>query len=226
MTYPSSSPDSSHVDLDPHFLGASTKITSSQQPVLRKPYMRNSSVDSFTYQDTTSFPASPLASEFTYDNRATESAVEHNDFWPQDHDPDPKACLGASVGRAESWCIAEILCLLLAVGCLVCIAVVVRIHDGQPLSSWDFYLSLNTLVSTLGAVARTSVLFATSVASGQGKWTWFQKRASSFATFDLLDNASRGPHGIFKLLLHLRSWKDYSASPSNEYLEEADQHRI
>lgn len=138
MTYPPSSADGSHVDLDPHFFGAATRMTSSQQPVLRKPYMRNSSVGSFTFQDTTLFPSSPLASDFTCENRATESAVELDDFWPQDHEPDLKASLGASIGRAETWCIAEILCLLLAVGCLVCIAVVLRSHDGQLLSSWTF----------------------------------------------------------------------------------------
>lgn len=204
MTYSSSSAGGSYVDPDPHFLGVAPELTSSQQPVLRKPYMRNPFVGLLTYQDTSPFPSSPSASEVTCENRATESAVELDEFWPQDHNPNSETSLRASVGRAETWCIAEILCLLLAVGCLVGIAVVLHIHNGQPLSSWTFYLSLNTLVSTLGTVARTSMLFATSAALGQGKWTWFRKKTSSFATFNLLDDASRGPLGSLKLLFYLR----------------------
>lgn len=105
----------------------------------------------------------------------------------------------------SSWWILEIACLVVSVGCIVAIAAILKVWDGKISTSYGFYFSLNTLVGFLGStIARTALIFAVSAAIGQGKWIWFRKRRSPLSTFDLIDNASRGPKGSAELLFHLK----------------------
>jgi len=84
--------------------------------------------------------------------------------------------------------------------CLGTIIVTLLIHDGRPRDSWTFFFSLNTVVSTLSTIAKSTLTAAVSSSLAQGKWIWFKKRRSELTDFDLIDSASRGPWGSLWLL--------------------------
>ncbi|KAK4214974.1 hypothetical protein QBC37DRAFT_313170 [Rhypophila decipiens] len=105
--------------------------------------------------------------------------------------------------RGHSW-IVEIIALLISVGALAAICIILPLYDGRPLDAWSFVLSLNTVVSILGATSRASMGFALSAAFGQEKWNWYRDRDDKLLTFDRFDEATRGPFGSLKLLWHLK----------------------
>ncbi|KAG9751168.1 hypothetical protein KCU73_g6399, partial [Aureobasidium melanogenum] len=72
------------------------------------------------------------------------------------------------------------------------------------MDSWTIYFSINTVVSTLGVVFKSTLFIAVSAALAQGKWTWFRKRNSPLSTFDAIDAASRDTLESFKLLWRMR----------------------
>lgn len=89
---------------------------------------------------------------------------------------------------------------------MVMVSVVLKLYDGRTMTSWTFYFSLNTVVSFLGGtIARSAMLLAVSACLGQGKFSWYKKKRDRLAFFQTMDDASRGPLGSLKLLLHLRS---------------------
>ncbi|KAI1386604.1 uncharacterized protein F4822DRAFT_321465 [Hypoxylon trugodes] len=75
--------------------------------------------------------------------------------------------------------------------------------DNRRLDGWNG--TLNTVVSSLGAISRTSLGFAVSSCLGQIKWNWFKKRPDNIIAFDRFDDASRGPWGSLWLILWLRT---------------------
>lgn len=105
--------------------------------------------------------------------------------------------------RGHSWTI-EIIALSLSFGTLGAICIILSLYDGRPLDAWGFVLSLNTVVSILGAISRASMGFALSAAFGQAKWNWYRERDDKLLTFDRFDEATRGPWGSLKLLWHLK----------------------
>lgn len=98
----------------------------------------------------------------------------------------------------------EIMLVLLSICALLAIIVLLAVKDGVPLESWDFYLSLNTIISVLGTISRSSLASAVGSCLAQEKWNWFRKRQDHLYIFDRIDNASRGPMGSFKLLFWMR----------------------
>lgn len=87
---------------------------------------------------------------------------------------------------------------------MVAIAFLVSRFDGKPTTSWTFYITINTIVSVLGTIARSTLVAAVAAGIGQGKWLWFRQRPHPISTFEVIDNASRGFTGSFKLLVHTR----------------------
>jgi hypothetical protein len=106
----------------------------------------------------------------------------------------------SSRDRVNAWWVFDTLCLLSSIVCVIVTVILMGVHNNKTLNSWTFYFSLNTVVSTLGTVARSSLVAAVSSSLAQGKWLWFKKRRSNLSDFDLLDSASRGPWGSLKLL--------------------------
>ncbi|KAI1416841.1 hypothetical protein F5Y13DRAFT_204215 [Hypoxylon sp. FL1857] len=98
----------------------------------------------------------------------------------------------------------EVGALVLSFTALITLLVILIYVDGRPLDQWKSTLSLNTLVSGLGAVSRTSLGFAISSCLGQVKWNWFKKRPDNLIAFDRFDDASRGPWGSLWLIIWLR----------------------
>ena len=105
--------------------------------------------------------------------------------------------------RGHTWTV-EIIALVVSVGAFGAICVILPMYDGRPLDTWSFVLSLNTIVSILGATSRVGMGFALSAALGQEKWNWYRKRDDKLVVFDRFDEATRGPWGSLKLLWHLK----------------------
>ncbi|KAH9900183.1 hypothetical protein F4778DRAFT_740561 [Xylariomycetidae sp. FL2044] len=101
-------------------------------------------------------------------------------------------------GNSWGW---EIAALLLSTGSLAALVGVLIYADGLPLARWNFFMSLNALISTLGAVSRVSLGFAISSCIAQAKWNWFKKKPDNLLVFERIEEASRGPWGSFWLLV-------------------------
>lgn len=98
----------------------------------------------------------------------------------------------------------EIFFLLCSAVCATLIVTFLAIHNNTPIDSWTIYFSINTVVSTLGVVFKSTLFIAVSAALAQGKWTWFRKRNSPLSTFEAIDAASRDTLESFKLLWLMR----------------------
>ncbi|KAL3306442.1 hypothetical protein RB213_010575 [Colletotrichum asianum] len=95
-----------------------------------------------------------------------------------------------------------------SISSLVAILILLPIFQNQPLASWSLPVSLNAIISVLGATSRASLAFAISACISQGKWNWFRQRHDNVMVFDRFEEASRGPWGSFRLLwwTKLRHW--------------------
>ena len=105
--------------------------------------------------------------------------------------------------RFQHW-IWEFIAAALSIGSLVALILLLAFENKRPLSAWDFPLSLNTVVATLGTVSRSSLAFAVSACIGQQKWSWFHSRQGRISLFGHFDEASKGPLGASKLLLDFK----------------------
>lgn len=105
--------------------------------------------------------------------------------------------------EVAAWYI-EIFSLLCSVICAIFIVVLLGIYDDTPLESWEFFFSINTVVSTLGVVLRSTLLMAVFAALAQGKWTWFRRKGGPLGLFERIDAGSRGSLASFELILHMR----------------------
>ncbi|OTB06455.1 hypothetical protein M426DRAFT_20909 [Hypoxylon sp. CI-4A] len=105
-------------------------------------------------------------------------------------------------GNNWNW---EVGALILSCSALITLIVLLIYVDGRPLSQWNGAISLNTVISGLGAISRASLGFSISSCLGQIKWNWFKKRPDNLITFDRIDDASRGAWGSFWLIVWLRT---------------------
>jgi hypothetical protein len=76
--------------------------------------------------------------------------------------------------------------------------------NNKPLANWHFQFSVNTIVSILTIVSRTTLAFAMSACLGQQKWNLVSGRPQKLAIFEHFDAASRGPLGGLRLFISLR----------------------
>ncbi|KAI2624425.1 hypothetical protein GGR54DRAFT_596471 [Hypoxylon sp. NC1633] len=107
--------------------------------------------------------------------------------------------------RGSNWNY-EIGALVISLGSLVTVLALLVYTAGRRLDQWNGSISLNALVSALGAVSRTSLGFVISSCLGQAKWNWFRRRPDNLITFDRFDDASRGPWGSLWLIFRLRTY--------------------
>ncbi|KAJ5488741.1 hypothetical protein N7539_003631 [Penicillium diatomitis] len=91
------------------------------------------------------------------------------------------------------------------VACLVSIALLAAIigflshYDGQSLPEWPYAITLNALVSVLSTAMKAAIAFIATQCLAQLKWLWFRQK-NRLSDLTLLDDASRGPVGAFKVL--------------------------
>lgn len=99
----------------------------------------------------------------------------------------------------------EILSWLLSALCMAgIIGVLVYLQD-EKIPKWPFGLTLNAYVSALARTASSALMFPTSEALGQLKWSWFQGDSKKMWDFEIFDNASRGPWGSLLLLIRTKA---------------------
>ena len=103
-----------------------------------------------------------------------------------------------------SW-IFEIIAIIISSGAVVALVALLYRENGKALSSWTLAVTLNTVVATLGTLARTSLAFAVSACIGQQKWSWLRRRPDSLVAWERFDEASRGPWGGARLFVWLRA---------------------
>jgi hypothetical protein len=127
---------------------------------------------------------------------------------PTSHSPKPltvEICFNRRrQSRFYSW-LLEIGALVLSIGSTIATIAVLASQNGKPLSDWRFVTSLNTVISTLGALSRTFLAFTLSACIGQQKWNWFRCRQDELIGFERFDSASRGPWGSVGLILWLKA---------------------
>lgn len=99
----------------------------------------------------------------------------------------------------------EISTMALCLAAVVTSTVLLFYADGRPLTDYNFFISFNTLISILSAIARATLAFAVGSCLGQWKWNWFSRRSGTPAMFASFEDASRGPWGSFWLLYRLRA---------------------
>jgi hypothetical protein len=102
-----------------------------------------------------------------------------------------------------SWAL-EILAVAVSTASIIAIITILQCENGQPLTAWKLTVSLNTVIATLGTVARTTLAFAISACVGQQKWSWFRRKPDRLVAFERFDEASRGPYGGAQLFFWLR----------------------
>jgi hypothetical protein len=66
-------------------------------------------------------------------------------------------------------------------------------------------ISVNSVVSWLGTIARMCLLVPLSNGLGQLKWTWFSDRERSLTDISIFDAASRGASGSVQLIWRLKA---------------------
>lgn len=99
------------------------------------------------------------------------------------------------------FCISEIVCCLIALGCLLAIIALLYSFDGQALPRWRYGITLNTIVSLLATVLIFSLTAPVSACLAQLKWLRLH-RERQLAEFETIETASRGPLGSLMLLIH------------------------
>ena len=97
--------------------------------------------------------------------------------------------------------ISEIVCCLIALGCLLAIFALLYSFDGQALPRWRYCITLNTIVSLLATVLIFALTAPVSACLAQLKWLRLH-RERQLVEFETIETASRGPLGSFMLLIH------------------------
>jgi hypothetical protein len=128
-------------------------------------------------------------------------SAEHTSITTSKHDPSTTSL--AIRSTLASWSL-ELLAVVVSVASIIAITVILNRENNQPLTSWRFGITLNTIVATLGTIARTTLAFAISACIGQQRWNWLRRKPDRLVAFERFDEASRGPYGSLQLFAWLR----------------------
>ncbi|GAB7341413.1 hypothetical protein MBLNU457_7663t1 [Dothideomycetes sp. NU457] len=78
---------------------------------------------------------------------------------------------------------------------------VLALSDNNTQTRWlDNQLTLNSVVALLTTFIKSFMMVPVAAALGQQKWNWFSTKGRKLRDFAVLDEASRGPLGSFRLL--------------------------
>ncbi|KAF9876617.1 hypothetical protein CkaCkLH20_06025 [Colletotrichum karsti] len=93
----------------------------------------------------------------------------------------------------------EMLSSLLALGCIISIAIILFLYDEKPLPDWPALISVNSLTAIFTAVFKAALIMPIAEGLGQLKWNWFQQK-HKLSDVVVFDDASRGPWGSLVLI--------------------------
>ncbi len=98
-----------------------------------------------------------------------------------------------------NWWLWEILAVFLSLSSFSALVIVLIVYDGRAVP--QLRISLNAIVSILGTISKTSMMFSITATLSQFKWLLFSGRTRQLKDLQLYDDASRGPLGSSALLL-------------------------
>lgn len=126
--------------------------------------------------------------------------------------------------RLADWWVWEVLSLVVSAGALVAMVVFLSSIDNKPQPSWATAgshcvkvpgsdrtvcrtagISVNSVISWLGTLARICLLVPLSNGLGQLKWAWFSERKRPLTDLETFDSASRGLTGSLQLIWRLKA---------------------
>ncbi|KAF6810104.1 hypothetical protein CSOJ01_06516 [Colletotrichum sojae] len=87
-----------------------------------------------------------------------------------------------------------------AVACFGAMLWLLYFFDGKDVFEWQG-VTLNTIVSILSVVIKSSVVFVVADCMAQWKWILFAREERLLIDFDRIDGAVRGPLGCFRVIL-------------------------
>ncbi|KAI0196442.1 hypothetical protein F4808DRAFT_439688 [Astrocystis sublimbata] len=135
--------------------------------------------------------------------KAPPQSGEKLGFWrtarrksPRNHDQPPSVTV-------PSWK-PELLAVFLSLSAIITMVTLLIYADKRPIQAWNFFISFNTVISILAAVARVPLAYAIGSCLSQEKWNWFKARPDSLRLFESFETAGRGPLGSFWFLMKLR----------------------
>jgi hypothetical protein len=96
----------------------------------------------------------------------------------------------------------EAICCIVALGALLAIVAIIRVHESKPLPQWRYGLTVNAIISAFMVVLKAAAGLVLAQGISHLKWV-AAARPQSLSSFIAHDEASRGPLGALKLL-----WKN------------------
>lgn len=109
----------------------------------------------------------------------------------------------------ELW-IAELSAWLVAALCLAAICIILNAFDEQPIPSWHYGITVNTLVAIFSTVSKLLLLIPVAEGLSQLKWLWFAAEKNpegrEMIGFQHIDKASRGAFGSIFVIWKARFW--------------------
>ena len=127
--------------------------------------------------------------------------------------------------KSADWWIWEIICLFISGGALIAIVIFLSSINNKPQPSWaigDSHcveipgsdktvcrrsagISVNSVVSWLGTLARLCLFVPLANSLGQLKWAWVSGKSRPLLDLDAFDSASRGVTGSVQLIWRLKA---------------------
>ena len=101
-------------------------------------------------------------------------------------------------GVVDGTWLLQILAISVSGFSMAAIGILLAHYKDQPIFDWHG-ITFNVILVVLSAISKTTLAFTLSECLGQAKWIWFSKQRP-LRDIDLIDSASRGPLGSFKVL--------------------------
>ncbi|KAI1749371.1 hypothetical protein F4782DRAFT_542235 [Xylaria castorea] len=101
------------------------------------------------------------------------------------------------------WWWWEILAMILSLASMGLLAFLLSKINGIPLAAWDLPIVPQSLIAILTTAGKTALLVPVASCISQLKWHHFAEKPRKLISFQLFDDASRGPWGSTLLVWHL-----------------------
>lgn len=95
---------------------------------------------------------------------------------------------------------SELSCMIISVASFVAMIVVLHAYADQPMSSWKFAISLNSIIAILAAIFKISLVVPLTEGLSHLKWVWYTNKERPLSDIEIFDSASRDPLGSLRLL--------------------------
>ncbi|KAK5012648.1 hypothetical protein LTR39_004042, partial [Cryomyces antarcticus] len=131
-----------------------------------------------------------------------------------DHVPAAPRRTSSTVVRTDDWWLWEVIGVVSSAAALIGMVIFLNHFNNKEQPVWAYtynkktdqalHVSLNSILSILGTVARICVLIPVTKGLGQLKWVWFAEKERVLTDFDKFEAATRGLTGSAMLMWRLR----------------------